>query len=430
MLSSEENEDLTAVEVGTPMGDYLRRFWHPVAATGELDAGAIRPLRLLGEEFVLFRSLDGRCGLLDRHCSHRRADLVNGFVDGSGLRCSYHGWCFDVNGACTSRPFEDVTSGSERVREAAGINANPVLEHAGLVWAYLGPAPAPELPNWEPFTYENGFAQIVLSDVPCNWLQCQENSIDPVHFEWLHANWSRSQRGESGYSPTHARIEFEQFDHGFGYHRLLEGETTESVNWQVMRLCLLPNIFLPRTHFEYRVPVDRFSTRSVVWHFTPVPVEAEPYEQKSVPSWTSPVYNPDGSYIKSHVLNQDFVAWIGQGDIADRTLERIGRSDRGVVLLRRALKEGMRAVAEGSDPAGVWGRREPLKVSDRIELPGNRADVTAPRLGREDWIRYFRSQRTRTLKGSDIFWLAAGQPEDVQEEFAQAVGFTVGELTQ
>lgn len=428
MLSEVENAELTAVGPGSAMGEYLRRYWHPVAASGQLDGGTVKPVRLLGEDLVLFRNREGRCGLLARHCPHRRADLAYGYVDEEGLRCSYHGWCFEPSGNCVARPYEDAVSESSRSRDSAKAPAYQVLEHAGLVWAYLGPAPAPELPNWEPFSYTNGFAQIVFSEIPCNWLQCQENSIDPVHFEWLHTNWSRVQRGDRGYGPTHRKIQFEDLGYGIGYHRLLETEDESSINWRIMRLCLFPNVFLPRSHFEYRVPVDESTTLSVVWHFTPVPEEAAPYQQKTVPYWTAPVFNDDGSYITTHVLNQDFAAWIGQGRIADRSRELVGRSDRGVVMLRRALQEGMRAVAEGRDPAGITGRSGEPHVGEFIPLPGDRKSVVAPRLDRERWLDFFWSQGQRSQGKGDLFWLLAGQPDHVRQEFADAVGFSVEEL--
>ena len=145
----------------------------------------------MGEDLVLYRDGSGTYGLVDRHCPHRRADLSYGLVEDCGLRCNYHGWAFDEGGRCIDQPFEETAHPEahykDRVTHQVRTRSRP---RPGLLWAYMGPQPAPLCPTWEPFTWENGFVQIVFSEVPCNWLQCQENCIDPVHFEWLHSNWA------------------------------------------------------------------------------------------------------------------------------------------------------------------------------------------------------------------------------------------------
>ena len=190
MLSPEKNRLLTQVGPGTPMGELLRRYWMPIGGASELDTNPIKPIRLMGEDLVLYKDLGGQFGLLDRHCPHRRADLAYGFVEQTGIRCNYHGWLMDEAGRCIEQPYDDTVNPRSRAKERCGTKAYPVKECAGLLFAYMGPLPVPELPVWEPFTWENGFREVVLSDVPCNWFQCQENSIDPVHFEWMHDNWS------------------------------------------------------------------------------------------------------------------------------------------------------------------------------------------------------------------------------------------------
>jgi 5,5'-dehydrodivanillate O-demethylase len=198
VLSDKENRALTEVGAGTPMGELLRRYWMPIAAVTELEDTATKPVRLMGEDLVLYRDKAGAFGLLDRHCAHRRADLCHGFVEDHGLRCSYHGWLYGEQGQCLAQPFEEIAHPQARFKDRIAIKAYPVEAKAGLLWAYLGPAPAPLVPTWEPFTWENGFVQIVFAEIPCNWFQAQENSIDPVHFEWLHGNWSRALRGGPG----------------------------------------------------------------------------------------------------------------------------------------------------------------------------------------------------------------------------------------
>src|SRR5690606_33887965 len=160
-----------------------RRHWHPVAGVDELERDPVKPLRLMGEDLVLYRDGSGTYGLVERHCGHRRADLAYGYVEEHGLRCNYHGWLWAEHGACLAQPFGKVADPRGRMTDKVRLGAHRVQAGAGMLWAYLGPEAAPLLPDWEPFHWRNGFVQVVFAQVPCNWLQAQENSIDPVHFE-------------------------------------------------------------------------------------------------------------------------------------------------------------------------------------------------------------------------------------------------------
>jgi 5,5'-dehydrodivanillate O-demethylase len=418
MLSAEQNRLLTEVGPGTRMGALLRRYWMPIASVAELDDHPTKPVRLLGEDLVLYRDGRGTYGLLDRHCPHRRADLSYGIVEECGLRCNYHGWHYDERGRCLAQPFEEIAHPEARYKDRITITAYPVEAKAGLLWAYLGPAPAPLVPTWEPFTWTNGFVQIVFAEVPCNWLQAQENSIDPVHFEWLHGNWSRAMHGVAGRSPTHLKIAFDEFEYGFAYRRILEGQSEASELWTVGRTCLWPNCLFTGAHFEWRVPVDDANMLSVGWFFDRVPNEMEPFAQDRIPSWYGPIKDEKtGRWITSHVMNQDFVAWVGQGAIADRTQEHLGESDRGVALMRRKLLEQMEVVARGGEPMGVI--RDPEK---------NRC-VSLPIIDRERWVKGFprakmftEIQKTPGPVLPDGFVFQYGQPEDVRLAFRKAMG--------
>jgi len=168
VLTPEKNRLLTEVKPGTPMGDYLRRYWMPIGGASEFDTNPIKAVRLLGEDLVLYRDRGGRFGLVDRHCPHRRADLSCGFVEERGIRCNYHGWLVDESGRCLEQPYDDIVNPKARAKERGATTAYPVREIAGLLFAYMGPAPVPELPIWEPFTWQNGFREVVTSEVPCN----------------------------------------------------------------------------------------------------------------------------------------------------------------------------------------------------------------------------------------------------------------------
>ena len=162
MLSETENVLLTQVGPGTPMGDLLRHYWMPIAAVAELDDLKTKPLRLMGEDLVLYKAGNGAYGLLDRHCPHRRADLSYGIVEDCGLRCNYHGWMFDDSGRCLEQPFEEMAHPDGTFKERTFIKSYAVEAKAGLLWAYLGSQPAPLCPTWEPFTWQNGFVQVVF----------------------------------------------------------------------------------------------------------------------------------------------------------------------------------------------------------------------------------------------------------------------------
>jgi 5,5'-dehydrodivanillate O-demethylase len=408
------------------MGELLRRYWHPIGAATEFDEGAerTRPVRLLGEDLVLYKDRSGHYGLLERHCPHRRADLSYGYVEECGLRCSYHGWAFDAEGNCTSQPFEDLQHENRRFRESIHIDAYPVQEMAGLLFAYLGPQPVPLCPNWELFTYENGFRQIVLADLDCNWLQCAENNIDPVHFEWLHNNWALEQLGrfaEGERSPRHVRIGIDNWEYGFGYKRILENTDESSPLWTQPRLHMMPNLFMPGgTHFEYRVPRDDTHTLSVVWSYEAVPLESRPYLQERIPHWHAQITDPlTGRFVNTHVINQDTIAWVGQGTLADRENEHLGASDLGVRMFRKQLLTDLAAVAEGRDPMGLV--RDPEKNSP-VRWPDDRRLLMEKGLPRKEWLERREQRPDSPRPADDYFAFYAGQPPEVRKAYEEAMG--------
>jgi 5,5'-dehydrodivanillate O-demethylase len=420
-MNRKDNEKLTRVGPGTPMGEVLRRYWHPVAASAELDDKPVKPVRFMGEDLVLYKDRAGRYGLLDRHCAHRRADLSYGYLEAEGLRCSYHGWLYDHTGRCLAQPFEDAANPQARLKDKIRIKAYRVEAKAGLLWIYMGPEPAPLVPTWEPFTWKNGFVQIVYADVACNWLQCQDNSCDPVHFEWMHANFAPGSRGNvDGYAPAHLKIEVEDFEWGLNYRRIREDTDEQHPLWTVGRVGLHPNCLFTGDHFEWRVPVDDENTWSITWAFDKVPKEREPYVQTRIPYWHGPVKDPvTGRWITSHVMNQDFVAWMGQGVIADRTKEHLGKSDRGVIMLRKRLLDDIKRVEAGQDPSGLV--RDPER-NRCIELPIIGKNGFRDGQTRAELERHF-TRIGRQFPPAYIF--QAGQPEHVRRAYEEAMGAPV-----
>ena len=272
-------------------------------------------------------------------------------VEDCGLRCNYHGWLFDQTGKCLEQPFEEIAHPEARFKDRVGIKAYQVEAKAGLLWAYLGPQPAPLVPTWEPFTWQNGFVQIVFTEIPCNWLQCQENTIDPVHFEWLHSNWSRVLQSDKGPAADPPEDRLRRVRVRLHLPPRAGGQSEEDELWTVGRICLWPNCLFTGGHFEWRVPIDDDNTLSVGWFFNRVPDEMEPFTQERIPYWYGPIVDEKtGRWITTHVMNQDFVAWVGQGALADRTQEHLGESDRGVIMMRKRMLEEAELVAAAASP--------------------------------------------------------------------------------
>jgi 5,5'-dehydrodivanillate O-demethylase oxygenase subunit len=153
MLTAEENERLTRVGPGTPAGELLRRYWHPVALAQDLsDEQPTKFVRVLGEDLVLFRDKQGRVGLLADHCAHRGASLCYGRVEERGISCAYHGWLYDTGGHVLETPPERNDAIMKHVRQPA----YPVQQFVGMYWAYLGPLPAPEIPRYDVWVRQDG----------------------------------------------------------------------------------------------------------------------------------------------------------------------------------------------------------------------------------------------------------------------------------
>jgi len=413
---------LTKTGADTRMGQLLRRYWWPIAGASELAKPGTKPVRLMGEDLVLYKDLGGRFGLLDRHCRHRRADLTYGYVEECGLRCNYHGWLYAETGQCLAQPYEDMAHPDARIKDGVRIKAYPVQELGGLLWAYLGPQPAPLVPNWEFFGWKNGFRQIVKAHIPCNWFQCQENSIDPVHFEWTHSNWSVRLKGDTGpYSPQHVKVDFNEFEYGFQYKRIRTDTSEQDRLWTIGRVCLWPNALFTGNHIEFRVPVDDENTLSITWHFGRVPHEREPYVQDTIPTWEGPIADPrTGRWITSHVMNQDFVTWVGQGQIANRAEEYLAPSDRGIVMIRRRFLEDLDAIDQGRDPKAIV--RDPA-VNASIELPVAERRALVDGFSRGQLMRD--AFNRRSLQG---YIFQTGQPKEVHDAYLAAMGINASDI--
>lgn len=376
MLTAEENKRLTRVGPGTPMGELLRRYWHPIAATSQLRERGTRPIKLLGESLVLYRDRRGGLGLVGDRCPHRRAGMVFGIPEEQGLRCAYHGWLFAADGRCLEQPYEQTEEPNSTFKDRTPIAAYPVQERTGMIFAYLGPSPAPLLPSWDLFVWDDVMRDIGAAVVPCNWLQIMENSLDPVHVEWLHTYFSAYvlerlgrpdlNRGlaNNGTVPwKHAKIGFDVFEYGIVKRRLLYGMTEDDDGWSVGHPIVFPNILRTGDAFQIRVPMDDTSTQ--YWWYSchrGRGVDVKP--QETIPLYEVPVPGLDERGQPQWPLldnnsGQDIAMWYTQGELADRSQEHLGASDKGVALYRHLLELNLIKIARGEDPMNVF--RDPSK---------------------------------------------------------------------
>ena len=355
------------------MGELMRRYWFPVAASVELDRYRTKVVRLLGEDLVLFRTGEGALALLDRDCTHRRTSLECGIVDAEGIRCPYHGWKFDTSGSCIEIPS---ASRSDKLLKRAATRAYRAEELGGMIFAYLGPEPVPLLPRYDLLVWDGVLRDVGKAMLPCNWLQIMENSVDPTHLEWLHGHHLGLMREREGFASTrrygrrHLEIGFDRFEFGIIKRRVLEGGSRDDDDWRVGHPLIFPvtlRVGAGSQHrLQIRVPVDDTHTLHF-WYscYRPPPGRTAPV-QDVVPVYQVPWQDETGRFITDFVDGDDIMTWVGQGPIADRTQELLVDSDIGISLYRKMLFEEMAKLEAGIDPIGVIRDSEGRRI---IELP-------------------------------------------------------------
>ena len=379
MLTAEDNDLLTRVGPGTRMGNLLRRYWQPVAGLSEMDKRWTMGVQMLGEKLVLYKSRAGKFGLIAESCPHRGASLKYGIPTRQGIRCAYHGWAYDAEGRCVEQPNEE----SHALKGKIATTAYPVQELGGLLFAWLGPMPAPLLPRFDGYVAPRAVRHIGKRVIPCNWLQIMENSVDPVHTEWLHGALYEFRNENSGsklaISKHHAKIAFDEFPFGIIKRRLLENQPEDSDDWRVGHPLIFPNVLAggsagglwTQQIFQIRVPMDDSHTMHFWYHAYIPPAEARIPEHllNNAPVYEPPVEDEAGEYLLDYIHAQDIMAWVTQGPIADRTKEKLGASDKGIVMYRKMLKRELDKIEQGEDPIGTL--RDPAR-NHVIALPRER----------------------------------------------------------
>ena len=356
------NTKLTEVGRGTPMGELLRRYWHPVGLAADA-AATPRALRILGEELILFRDGRGQAGLVYPRCCHRGTTLYYGKVEERGIRCCYHGWLFDVEGHCLEMPCEPNPTGAQcqRVRQPW----YPVEERYGLVFAYLGPpAKKPLLPRYEclevlkPGEFveadDSSIGSGGIAVAPCNWLQHFENVVDPYHVPILHGSFSGPQFAAQ--MNAFPKVKFEYGRQGVKSTSVRPGadgkkfrRVTEAVvptlrvvpNPQVAQYGMVESIgwTLPIDDTHYRIYVaGRVREKGELTKFK------SRYNGKAWAELTAEEHQK---------FPGDVEAQVGQGAITFHSEEHLMSSDQGVSMLRILLQKQIDIVAAGGDPIGV-----------------------------------------------------------------------------
>lgn len=393
-MLAEENDKMVRTGPGTPAGNLHRRYWQPVALAEELVASRpVVPVRLLGEDMVLFRNEDGTLGLVERRCAHRGADLSLGRLEDGGLRCYFHGWLFGTDGQCREAPAEPEGSAlASRVR----LRSYPVRELNGIVWGYLGPGEPPAFPALDCFLAPEEFTFAFKGFLDCNWLQALEVGIDPVHASYLHRFEADDDPGDA-YGKQfrnaslgtdlpmtkilreYARPEILNARTEYGQRivalRRLDGEgrdgtaTHVRITHQVFPHGITIPLSATMAITQWHVPVD---DSSCYWYamFTSLdnPVDRETMRAQRLEGITLPDYKPlrnrTNNYLfdpeeqktttytgLGHDINvHDQMAVEGQGYIHDRTREHLSRSDKAIVTYRRMLLAAIDAVATGQSP--------------------------------------------------------------------------------
>lgn len=389
MLSREDNEQLTRTGPGTPMGELFRRHWLPFMLADELAADAPpRRVKLLGECLVAFRDSAGRPGLLGEHCPHRRASLYYGRNEAGGLRCVYHGWKFDVAGRCLEMPSEPAGS---NFRNKVSAQAYPVLERAGLLWAYLGPAEKrAELPDleWLGVPGAQRHASRWIQD--CNYAQALEGEIDEAHVSFLHRQPGRGEAADAGgvaktaltggyfQEDTAPRYTVHETPYGLacGARRsVADGQYLWRVNLFLMPcFTLIPPSDDPGVRlFRAWVPADDEHTNVICVTWRPDgPVSERDLalwrtgaaaHRRLEPGTTRPAERADNDYLIDReaqrtrsftgiagIRAQDAMVTESAGAIVDRSREHLGTSDKAVIAFRRRLLAAARALGHGIEP--------------------------------------------------------------------------------
>ena len=416
-MTPEQNDLMCRVEGDAPMGKIMRRHWMPVCMSEEVAEPDCTPLRarLLGEDMVVFRDTQGRIGVLDEQCPHRRASLAFGRNEECGLRCLYHGWKFDVNGQATDMSSEPVDA---KLRDSMRTRAYPACEAGGFVWAWMGDPEHPtpfDPPVWAKAPDDK--IAIVKMHAECNWAQVLEGSIDSAHSSSLHSSnmptavdvenstatdshWLRPSADKS------PRLEIERTPYGFRYAAIRKPiHDPDKQDYVRTTSFIAPfTVMIPPTDrynlIQMLVPVDDVNCMFywIAWHETKgistdawrqfceaVPgVDVDPVTFRKVRN-ISNNYQQDRAAMKAGDFTgikgipvQDMAMWESMGPIADRSEDKLGSSDRAIFEFRKIMLAQAKDAANEAAPKGYYNK-DLFSFEGMVSKDADWRNVTAPR---------------------------------------------------
>ena len=385
-MLAEENQLLTQTGPGTPCGELMRCYWQPAALSEELPpGGSPLPVKLLGEELVLFRDEQERFGLIDGHCAHRGADLSYGRLEDGGLRCIYHGWLYDVNGKIIDMPGEQDSGKS--FRDSICHKAYPVEERGGVIFAYMGPGEPPLFPSYQFLNaaLDHTFAIKLYSE--CNYLQGNEGNIDLAHLSFLHYNHNTLARygvgaklaklDSRGAAPGKETHDVELTAYGVRSYKIWRDAKPGFYHLYVTEFAL-PNLTafggggyaMGGYSVNWHVPIDdTHHWKYTFMYSTKGPISMETLRRTR--AQMTPDYRPqrnkgnryqqdrpsmrDEGYcgMGLNFQIQDLCVTEGMGPIMDRTKEHLATMDRPMIAARRVLANAIRELKEGREPVNV-----------------------------------------------------------------------------
>lgn len=433
MLSREQNDLITRTGPGTPAGRLMRHYWQPAALVDELTGNRpIKPVRLFGEDLVIFKDDKGRYGLIGRRCPHRGTDLAYGRLEDGGLRCAFHGWLFDVNGKCLQTPAEPDNS-----KLCANIKQKsyPVVEKSGILFAYLGPGAPPAFPHFDCFVAPDSHTFAFKGMIDCNWLQSLEVGIDPVHTSFLH-RFFHDEDPSQAYGKmfrdttrdsdmpmtqimrevTRPRIEVEETGYGF---RIATLRQISDANTHVRLTNLVfPNAFMipmsrEMTISQWHVPID---DEKHYWYaiFTSFgePVNKDQMRNQRLALYQLPDYIPNKNKSNDygfdpHEQEHDTYTGMGadinvhdqwacesMGTIQDRTEEHLGTSDKAIIAYRKLLRQAIEQSGKGEKPIMVLDESKAGSITGPAAVDG-----IGPT---KDWQGYW--QKSEAAKREAMSW--------------------------
>ena len=408
MLSTRDNDTVTRVGPGTPMGQLMRRYWQPVLLSRELPEPDCAPIqvRILGEDLVAFRDTSGRVGLLEEWCAHRRTSLWLGRNEENGLRCVFHGWKYDFSGQCVDMPNELPEND---VKERVRVPAYPTLELGGVIWAYMGrKEQQPPPPNFEWTRQPETHLHVSKGLQECNWLQALEGGIDSIHTSFLHRLLSGDRAGLGGLraQATAAKLDVQTTPYGYTYASI-RPLGADKGNYVRTYHYVMPNHQI-RAIQEYTpdgsmkkfkmaghmwTPIDDENCMTWNWYYSlDVPLEEQEREEAFWGNGPQFIDESNGfrSYLnkRNHwgidrnvqkyetftgiegVNQQDRAVQEAMGPIVDRHKERLSQTDKAIVAARELLLDAVKTVADGGNPPAVDDSYYDIRAIEQL-LPGD-----------------------------------------------------------